>query len=342
MREFYPLPETYDRAVLNRDGSFVVKPTPLPRPRPGELLFRLLVAGVTAEDVDTARFPDRTPSALPVGEIAAVGDGVSGWNPLDRALVLPSSERETIGGLAEYILIRAEETGEDRIHRLPLELSAEDATLLPAAALAARVLREARVDGIQSLLVIGLGLAGQIAVRMARHQGLRAVFAADRSPTLRQRAEYSGATRVLRVPELSLRDELARATEGAGVEGAVVLSPDADLAHEALQSLARGGSLVLGAPFSSSFLFALPGSRLQRQELRILGIGSFGPPDLRAARQALKQGIVNAETLVSRHVPWEDLPSAGLTPDYWDHGIHVVVEAPAEAGNEDPAEAPEP
>ena len=175
------------------------------------------------------------------------------------------------------------------------------------------------------------GLAGQIAVRMARHHGLPAVFAADRSPTLRQRAEYSGATRIMRVPETSLRDELHRATGGGGVDGAIVLSPDADLAHEALQALARGGSLVLAAPFSPSFLFALPGSRLQREELRILGLGSFGPADLRAARQALRQGIVNAETLVSKHIEWKDLNEAELAPDYWDHGIHVVVEGPPEA-----------
>jgi L-iditol 2-dehydrogenase len=327
MREFCPLPQTSVRAVLHRHGAFRLEDGPLPRPGPGDLLFRLLAAGLSAEDVSADRFLNRTPPARPVGEIAAAGDEVTGWNPLDRALLLPATEGTALDGLADYFLVPAAQVKSGLLHRLPLDLPADDATLLPAAALATRALREARLGEIQSLLVIGLGLAGQIALRLARHQGLRAVYAADRSPTLRQRAEYSGATQVIRVQEVSLREELSRAT---GVEGVVVLSPDAALAHDALQSLARGGSMVIGAPFSSSFLFALPGARLQRQELRIQGVGSFGAADLRAAHQALKQGIVNAETLVSKRVPWKDMASLEIAPDYWEHGTHVVVEGPSD------------
>lgn len=328
MREFYPLPKTTSRAVLTPEDGFRLENAPLPRPGSEDLLFRLLAAGLAAEDVDPDRHGGRVPPAQPVGEIAAVGNAVSGWNPLDRALVVPSPEDAGFGGLAGFFLVSSGRIREGYVHRLPLDLSAEDATLLPTAALAARALREAQVERIESLLVIGLGLAGQVAVRMARHRGLRTVFAADRSPTLRRRAEYSGATRVIRVPDVSLRDEITRETDGEGVEAAVVLSPDAALAHHALQVLAPGGSLVLGAPFSPSFLFALPGSRLQRRELRILGIGSFTPADLRAARQALHQGIVNADTLVSKRVSWNRLAEADLTPAYWEHGTHVVVEGP--------------
>jgi hypothetical protein len=39
---------------------------------------------------------------------------------------------------------------------------------------------------------------------------------------------------------------------------------------------------------------------------------------------------VNAESLVSRRVRWEELESLELTPDYWAHGTHVLVEGPEE------------
>jgi len=333
MRELMPLPASRRRAVLERDDRFHLVEEAIPEPGPGELLFRLLAAGLGPEDVTPGNYVNRTPPAVPVGEIAAVGEDVTGWNPLDAAVVLPHAAGPSLpplAGLCEYFLVPRELVERNLVRKLPAEIPAEDATLVPATALASKVLREARAGKATSVLVVGLGLAGQIVIRLARHQGVRTVFAADESPTLRQRAEWSGATRVIRLPENSIREAIAGETGGRGVDAALLLVPDASQAHEVFQALAPRGTLILAAPFSPNFLFALPGARLQRNELRVQGVGSFEARELRDAFRALNQGIVNAETLVSKRVAWEDLPGTGIDPGYWSHGTHLVVAGPPE------------
>ncbi len=333
MRNFIPLPETMESAVLDRGGGFRLERAPVPEPGPGQILLRLLVTGLDPRDLDPALHVNRTPPGVPVGEIAAVGEGVNGWGPLDEAVLLPLPAlpgASPVAGLAEYVLVPADLLDRDAAVRIPTEMPPEDATLLPATALASRLLREASLGRASSLLVVGLGLVGQIVIRMARHQGVGGVFAADPSPTLRQRAQWSGATRVVRVPEASVRDAVHADTGGHGVDAAVFLTEDASLAHETFQSMAPRGTLILGTPFPSNFLFALPGSRLQRHELRIQGVNAYEHRDLRAAFSALSQGIVNAETLVSKRVAWSELPGAELSPETWAHGTHVVVSGPEE------------
>ncbi len=321
------------RAVLDRSGRFRMETVPLPEPQPGELLFRLLCAGLGPSDLDLTLHVGRTPPAMPVAEIAALGDGVSGWNPLDRALLLPpllAAGGAPLEGLAEFLRVPAEAGPGGGVIKLPMEIAPDDATLLPAAAMAARVLHETRAANTAGMVVLGLGLAGQALIRMARHQGVRTVIAADASATLRQRAAWSGATRVVRLPEESVRTAALEETGGEGVQASVILSGDPSAAPEALQSLAPRGTLILGAPFPASFLFALPGTLVQRRELRIIGVSGFEARDLRHAQQALRLGIVNAETLVSKHVPWAELPALEIEPGYWAHGTHIVVEGPEE------------
>lgn len=337
MRELYPLPAVMQRAVLDRGGRFRLVESPLPEVGPGDLLFRLMCAGLAPSDLDLTLNVGRTPPALPVAEIAAVGDEVSGWNALDRALLLPpvlSAGGGPFEGLAEYILVPAAAAASGGVMKLPMELPTDDATLIPATAMAARVLRETRVTDKSALLVLGLGLAGQALIRMARHRGVRAVIAVDGSATLRQRASWSGATRVVRAPEEAVRAAVLDETGGAGVEAAVILTGDPSFAPEALQSLAARGTLILGAPFPSSFLFAVPGTLVQRKELRIVGVTGFEQRDVRDALQALRLGIVNAETLVSKHVAWPELAEMELEAGYWAHGTHVVVEVLEDAGLE--------
>ncbi len=329
MREFIPLPERVRRAVLERGGRFRIEESALERPGPGEVVFRLLAAGVGPDDVAPNLYVNRTPPGVPILEVAAAGDGVSGWNALDRAILLPRpASTDPLPGLSTYLSIPDDPALREALVKLPGQIDAEGATLLPAAAFAARILREARSDHARTLLVLGLGLVGQVAIRLARHQGIRGVYAADASATLRQRAEWSGATRVIRVPEEPLRDAILQETGGAGPDAVLALSPDASLAHEAFQVMARRGTMVVGAPFSSNFLFALPGARVQRNELRIHGVSGFESQDLRDAFQALRLGTVNADTLVSRRLRWDELPQADLDPGYWEHGTHVVVQGP--------------
>jgi threonine dehydrogenase-like Zn-dependent dehydrogenase len=337
VQEFLPLPSHFAQGLLTREGRFRVETTPFPELGPGDILFLTHAVGITEDDVNPRLYVNRTPPGIAVGEVAAVGDEVSGWHPNDRALLLrPGLGKggSSLLGLGTYVLASAALMENGLVRKLPDEIPSDEATLLPAAALAGRILRESQVPVGGRLLLLGLGLIGQIVALLARHQRVEAIFAGDPSSTLRKKAEWSGVTRVIRLPEEPLADVVMRETGGMGVHAVVVLSPDATLMHEAFGTLGDRGALVLGAPFPSSLLMAFSTARLQVRELRIQGVQGFDPPDLRQAETAVRQGIVNAESLVSKRVPWAELESLQLTPDYWAHGTHVLVEGPEEEGVE--------
>lgn len=331
MREFIPVPSEVQRLVLTRDGGLRLETAPRPALEPGDVLFQLRAAGLTQEDTSPRIYGDRTPPAVPVGEVAAVGDAVSGWQPLDRAIILHPPVHPNLPpleGLSSFVLLPEALERRGVAVRLPREIAAEDATLIPAAAAAARMLREARVPPGGRLLVIGLGLVGQILVLLARHHRVDKILAADTSATLRRKAEWNGAMTGIALPDEMVSDVIAYELGVGGVHAAVVLTPDVSLIHQALGSLTARGTLVLGASFPSAVLMGLPAGRVQRKEFRIQGASRFEEEDLESALKAIRQGIVNGETLISRRIPWSEAPGVELGEDYWEHGTHVVVQGP--------------
>lgn len=93
--------------ISEAGGPEVLKPTqrPVPVPRAGEVVLRVAYAGVNRPDaLQRAGLyaPPPTASDLPgleaSGEIAAIGDGVSGWSPGDKVCALLPG-----GGYAEYV-----------------------------------------------------------------------------------------------------------------------------------------------------------------------------------------------------------------------------------------------
>lgn len=329
MREFIPLPEEAETYVLGGDGRFEMQRRPLPELGPGDLLFRLTAAGIGPRDASVSLYRDRVPPGTPVGELAAAGDKASGWAPSDRVLLpplLPSGE--PLEGLSSFIHVPGR-VRKDYGFRLPPELHAEDGTLLPGVALAARLLREARPAPGQALAVLGLGLLGQAAVLLARHQKVDRIFTSDASPTLRKKAEWGGATRVVRHGEESLAEVAARETGGAGVQAVLILTAEADLIQDAFRVLSPGGTVILGPTFPRAFNLNLSGAHLASREVRIQGVNGYAPRDLKTAVDAFRQGIVNGEGLVSKRIPWSELGNTALEPEYWMHGTHVIVEPEA-------------
>jgi threonine dehydrogenase-like Zn-dependent dehydrogenase len=175
--------------------------------------------------------------------------------------------------------------------------------------------------------VLGLGLIGQIVILLARHQRVDQILAADVSPTLRRKAEWSGATRIIPLPAESVVDAVGQQGRG-GVHAAVVLTSDPTLLPQAFSALRPGGALVLASPFSPSVRMEVPPAHIRHHEIRLQGVQRFEERDVGEARRTIQQGIVNGEALVSKRIAWKDLGNTILGDDYWTHGTHVVVKGP--------------
>ncbi len=203
----------------NREA--VVIDVPTPSPGPGEVLIQLRAAAVCGSDLHRYRHPPSDPPNTfipghePVGEVRAIGAGVTGVTPGDRVVVYhrrgcgrcaycvsgdvmlcPNGQRAhgfaCDGSDADYMLTDAR-----CLLPLPERFSDQEGVVLACnAGTAYAPLRRLDVSGRDTLAVSGLGPVGLCAVMFGRAMGAR-VVGVDPSPGRRALAEQLGAVATL-------------------------------------------------------------------------------------------------------------------------------------------------
>src|ERR1700729_1593160 len=139
------LPSTMKALVLAAHGDLdqlkVVSDKPVPRAAPGHVVIRVRASSFNFHDLFTVKGMPGIKVPLPViigldmaGEIAEVGEGVTGWKPGARVLVNPVNKKKGLmgemldGGMAEYCLVAA-----DQLVAIPEGVDFAQAASLPVA-----------------------------------------------------------------------------------------------------------------------------------------------------------------------------------------------------------------
>jgi len=176
---------------------------PALQPAPGEVLVRVHAISFNYRDLMVVKglynpkmkLP-RIPCSDGTGEVIAVGDGVTAWQPGDRVAGIfmqnwldgPPTRAKSMcalggdidGMLAESVLLK--ETG---LVRLPSHLSFEEAATLPCAAVTAwNALAIGNVKPGATVLILGTGGVSIFALQFARLMGARVLGVSSSSDKL--------------------------------------------------------------------------------------------------------------------------------------------------------------
>jgi D-arabinose 1-dehydrogenase-like Zn-dependent alcohol dehydrogenase len=186
--------------VSEAGGPFELVERDVPAPGPGEALVRVHACGICHSDsyVKEGGFPGVSYPAVPgheiAGVIAALGDGVRGWEVGQRVGVgwfggncgycHPCRHGEPMfcenmgipgitldGGYADYVVVRS-----NAMALIPDELAAEDAAPLLCAGLTTyNALRHSGARGGDLVAILGIGGLGHLGVQFARRLGFHTV-----------------------------------------------------------------------------------------------------------------------------------------------------------------------
>lgn len=237
--------------VPQAKGPFEIVEREIPEPGPGSIRIKVQACGICHSDSLTKEgyFPGiqypRVPGHEVVGVVDAVGSGVAGWKPGERAGVgwnggycgyCDSCRRgyffacqtatyitgiTSDGGYADYMVARSE-----AVARVPEGLSAEEAAPLMCAGLTTyNCLRNTAARGGDVVAVLGLGGLGHLGVQYAAKMGFKTVAIArgqDKGPL----ATKLGAWRYIDTKSQDPAEEL-RKLGGAKVILATVTAGDA-------------------------------------------------------------------------------------------------------------------
>ena len=183
--------------VCPEPGAVRLETRPLASPGPGEALVEVLYSAVSPgterawflqEPDAPVRFPYR-PGYAEVGVVRAIGPGVRGLAVGDRVVA--------DGPHASHVLLAAE-----RLLPVPAGVDPVAAAFAPLGAIALQGVRRAGVELGASTCVLGAGLIGLLALRLAREAGAHPLAVGEPSAFRRERAQAWGACPALPPEEL--------------------------------------------------------------------------------------------------------------------------------------------
>lgn len=297
-------------------GGLRVEPVETPRPGPGDVLLRVLAAGLCHTDLQflegvlTYGVVPLTLGHEIAGEVLELGEGAAGVAPGDRVVVYyyapcgecswcatgqghlcpnagPQTGFSADGGFAQYVTVPARQ-----LLPLPPGLDpAEAATLACSAASAYHALFP--VGGLrvgETAVIYGIGGVGLQAVQLARLAGAR-VIAVGRSPGKLRAAADRGADITVNGAQEDVPAAVMQATDNEGAHLVLDLVGSRETLASSLAMLRRGGRLIcVGYAGETAQIDPL---RLILRELQIRSSVGCTVEDLRtvlalAARGALR------------------------------------------------------
>ncbi|MBA4010324.1 MAG: quinone oxidoreductase [Phenylobacterium sp.] len=231
------------RALLPSAEGPKLAQAPRPEPGPGQVLVRVRAAPLNRADLAMLRGASHgtvggkgAPLGLEwAGEIAALGEGVSGWKIGDQVMSAGG------GGFAEYALGHSA-----LIHAIPEGLDFARAAAMPVAiqTMHDAITTHGALAAGQSVLILGASSGvGLMGLQIARELGAGLVIGTSSSPDKAARLPQFGADVVVSTSEPGWVEAVLAATDGKGVD-LVVDMLAGPLFNDTLRATKIGGRIV--------------------------------------------------------------------------------------------------
>lgn len=318
-----------------------IEDMPVPAIGRGELLIKVHASGVCGTDVMEWYRIDRVPLVLGheiAGEIAKVGEGVNNFKVGMRVSAshhVPCGEcrycldgHETVcetlrktkfypGGFAEYVRVPAINIEKGGVHRLPDNLSYEEATFIEPLACVLRGQRMAGLKKGKSVLVIGSGLSGLLHIQLAKLNGASLVIATDIIDFRLNAAKKFGADAAINGKDYT-SDELRKLNDDR-LADLVILCTGAKTANlQALESVERGGTILFFAATEKDLTIPLSINNIfWRNEITLTSSYAGSPNEHKDALDLIASGKINVKDMITHKLPLDKI----------QEGFRLVAEA---------------
>lgn len=306
-------------------GDIRVEEMARPEIGPDDILVRATACGICSGDIMPWYIRRKAPLVLghePVGVVAEVGAAVRDFRPGERvfvhhhapcftcascrrgAYVQCATWRATNlspGGMAEYFRVGAANLRDTL--KLPDAIDDAGGVLVEPAACVVKSLRRSGLQGGESILIIGLGIMGMMHVRLARYRGAGMIIGADLFAQRAERARQLGADHGVVVTDGNLIEQVRELTQGAMADVVIVGPGSAAALTTGIAAAGKGATVVQFTATPPGEELTVNPHDLYFNETRLIPSYSCGPDDTREALDLVRQGILNADELVTHRFP---------------------------------------
>ena len=313
--------------VLTAPGQLVLDEVARPGGGAGQVLVRVTHSGICGTDykIFNGSIPVRYPRIMGhemVGEVVEAGDAA--FRPGDKVIIDPELYcgncfhcrigqthlcpngmllgRDANGGFAEYLAAPA-----SQVFKLSDTLNIGTAPIIQVLTTCLHAQRQVDIFPGEYVVVLGLGVTGQLHVQLAKARGAT-VVGVTRSADKRALAETLGADVTIPGGDGAV-EKVREATEGRGAD-VVIETTGVVTQLSAGINMTRSGGPVLMFGIITATEGALPFYDLYYKELSLINARVAKSEDYPGAIGLVQRGLVRLEPLVSDVMPLGKLQTA--------------------------------
>jgi 2-desacetyl-2-hydroxyethyl bacteriochlorophyllide A dehydrogenase len=330
--------------VLKAPGELVLDEVSRPSASAGDVLIRVTHTGICGTDLKifNGAIPVKYPRIMGHEMIGEVVEGGGAFRPGDRVIVDPELfcgscfhcrigqthlcpngvllGRDANGGFAEYVTAPA-----DHVFRLPDSIDSRTAPLIQVLTTCLHAQRLANISPGESVVVLGLGVTGQLHVQLAKARGAGRVIGITRSAAKRELAQKLGADFTLASGEGAIQKVLD-ATEGRGADLIIDTTGAIPSVADAVHMARFGGRLLLFGIITATE-GALPFYQLYFKELALINARVAKSEDYPESIDLVQRGVVRLQPLISHVMPFRELRNAiGMLNSEGGQRMKIILE----------------
>jgi L-iditol 2-dehydrogenase len=321
--------------VLDEYNQLNYRDFPVPEIQPDEVLIKVKACGICGSDVHGMdgstgrRQPPLIMGHEASGEIVETGSAVSGWKKNNRvtfdSTVYPLNDWYTLkghynlsnnrqvmgvspkefkrhGAFADLVAVP-----QHILHKIPDGVSFTEAAMVEPIAVAAHAINVSGLKPGESAVVVGTGMVGTFVVKLLKIFGASPVIAIDIDEQKLQLAREFGADYTFNSSDKNLRQKVEGTTKTRGADLAFEVVGIADSVNTAVNSIRKGGTVVLVGNLSPDIQFPL--QKVVTQEIKVQGSCAINGEyelvlNLLAAKKVDVSKMVSAVAPLSEGAEW--------------------------------------
>ena len=227
--------------------------------------------------------------------------------------------RDSDGGFADFLV-----APRSHVYHLPDSIDNEVAPLIQPVTTCMHGHHQIKIFPGQSVAVIGLGVAGQVHVQLAKAWGAHPVIGITRSGYKRNLAQQLGADITVPSGGEAIRG-VKEATGGLGADVVIECTGHPSALADAIEMARLGGTLLLFGIMSATQA-SLPFYQLYYKELNIVNTRAAKSEDYPASIDLVARGILKLKPLITHVVPLRDLEKAiGMLESDEDQRMKIIL-----------------
>jgi L-iditol 2-dehydrogenase len=176
-----------------------------------------------------------------------------------------------------------------------------------------------------TVLIIGLGVMGQLNVLVARRFGAGRIIGADMVQYRLKKAKEFGADDVIDVSKENLVDSLRKLTDGNMADLVIVCPNSAEAMRQGMMSIGSGGTVLFFTPAKPDERLVIDPNYLYFKDINIVTSYSCGPAETKEALSLIEEGVVRADKLVTHRFPIEKTAEAFRLTAEANESLKVVI-----------------